>query len=78
MIIRRLNVSGNPQSSISGSGARWNKKRAKLLLEVFGSVQGVKHATEGQLAEIVGEKVAEKVRQYFSEDYQVEVSIQKV
>ncbi len=43
------------------------KKRAKLLLEVFGSVQGVRHATEEQLAEIVGEKVAAKVQEYFEE-----------
>ena len=43
------------------------KKRAKELLEAFGSVQGVKFATEGQLAEIVGEKVAAKIREYFEE-----------
>ena len=43
------------------------KKRAKELLEVFGSVQGVKFATETQLAEIVGEKVAAKIREYFEE-----------
>lgn len=43
------------------------KKRAKLLLEVFGSVQGVKHATEEQLAEVVGEKLAEKIRLFFHE-----------
>ena len=43
------------------------KKRAKLLLEVFGSVQGVIHATESQLAEIVGEKVAGKIKGYFEE-----------
>lgn len=41
------------------------KKRAKELLEAFGSVQGVKFATEEQLAEIVGVKVAEKIREYF-------------
>lgn len=43
------------------------EKRAKMLLEVFGSVQGVKHATEEQLAEVVGEKLAEKIRMYFHE-----------
>jgi excinuclease ABC subunit C len=43
------------------------KKRAKELLEAFGSVQGVKFATETQLAEIVGEKVAAKIREYFEE-----------
>ena len=43
------------------------KKRAKELLEAFGSVQGVKFATETQLSEIVGEKVAAKIREYFEE-----------
>jgi excinuclease ABC subunit C len=41
------------------------KKRAKELLEAFGSVQGVKFATPEQLTEIVGEKVTEKIREYF-------------
>ena len=41
------------------------KKRATELLEAFGSVQGVKFATSEQLAEIVGEKVAGKIREYF-------------
>ena len=44
------------------------KKRAAELLEAFGSVQGVKFATEEQLAEIVGEKVARKIRDYFGEE----------
>ena len=43
------------------------KTRAKQLLEAFGSVQGVKFATEEQLAEIVGQKVAEKIKAYFEE-----------
>jgi excinuclease ABC subunit C len=43
------------------------KVRAKELLEAFGSVQGVKFATEEQLAEIVGQKVAEKIKAYFDE-----------
>lgn len=43
------------------------KKRAKELLEAFGSVQGVKFATETQLAEIVGEKVSAKISEYFGE-----------
>jgi excinuclease ABC subunit C len=43
------------------------KKRAKELLEAFGSVQGVKFATETQLAEIVGEKTAAKIKEYFEE-----------
>jgi excinuclease ABC subunit C len=41
------------------------KKRAQELLEAFGSVQGVKFATPEQLIEIVGEKVAERIREYF-------------
>jgi excinuclease ABC subunit C len=44
------------------------KKRAKELLEAFGSVQGVKFATEEQLAEIVGEKIAAKIKEYFGEE----------
>jgi excinuclease ABC subunit C len=43
------------------------KIRAKELLEAFGSVQGVKFATEEQLAEIVGQKVAEKIKAYFDD-----------
>ncbi len=41
------------------------EKRAKDLLEAFGSVQGVKFATMDQLAEIVDEKTAAKIREYF-------------
>jgi excinuclease ABC subunit C len=41
------------------------KKRAGDLLEVFGSVQGVKFATTEQLAEIVGEAIATKIMEYF-------------
>jgi excinuclease ABC subunit C len=44
------------------------KKRAKELLEAFGSVQGVKFATEDQLKEVVGEKVAAKIKGYFDDD----------
>ena len=40
------------------------EKRAKELLEAFGSVQGVKFATLEQLAEIVGEKLAERIREH--------------
>jgi len=43
------------------------KKRSKMLLEVFGSVQGVKHASEEQLIEVVGQKLAEKIRMHFHE-----------
>lgn len=41
------------------------KKRAKELLEVFGSVQGVKFATREQLVEVAGEKVTDKILEYF-------------
>jgi len=41
------------------------KKRAQELLEAFGSVQGVKFATTEQLAEIVGEKTAARIREFF-------------
>jgi excinuclease ABC subunit C len=41
------------------------EKRARELLEAFGSVQGVKFATLEQLAELVGEKTAESIRAYF-------------
>jgi excinuclease ABC subunit C len=44
------------------------KKRAQELLEAFGSVQGVKFATEDQLAEIVGDKVSAKIKEYFGEE----------
>jgi excinuclease ABC subunit C len=49
------------------------KKRAKELLESFGSVQGVKFATQEQLAEIVGEKEAAKIKDYFGEEEAAEV-----
>ncbi len=41
------------------------KKNAKELLETFGSVQGVKFASQEQISEIVGEKVAEKIEEYY-------------
>ena len=43
------------------------KTRAKELLEAFGSVQGVKFATEEQIGEIVGAKLASEIKDYFSE-----------
>ncbi len=46
------------------------KKRAKELLESFGSVQGVKFATIEQLTEVVGEKVAQKIQEYFDVESQ--------
>lgn len=42
------------------------KKRARELLEAFGSVQGVKFATTNQIAEIVGEKTASRIKEYFA------------
>ena len=44
------------------------KARARELIEVFGSVQGVKFATEDQLADVVGTKVAQRIKEYFVED----------
>jgi excinuclease ABC subunit C len=44
------------------------KKRAKELLESFGSVQGVRFATTEQLADIVGEKTALKIKEYFGSE----------
>ncbi len=43
------------------------KKRAQELLEAFGSVQGVKFASEEQLADIVGPTVAAAVKEHFEE-----------
>lgn len=43
------------------------KKRAKELLEVFGSVQGVKFATIEQLSDVIGENLAQKIKEYFVE-----------
>jgi excinuclease ABC subunit C len=41
--------------------------RARELLEAFGSVQGVKFATLEQLAEVVGEKTAQKTKEHFAD-----------
>ncbi len=43
------------------------KKRATELLESFGSVQGVKFATEEQIAEIIGPKLASEIKEYFTD-----------
>jgi excinuclease ABC subunit C len=50
------------------------KKRAQELLEVFGSVQGVRFASEDQLAEAVGEKTARRIKQHFAEEGEGESS----
>lgn len=60
-VIRSKRILQTELDLIKGIG----KKRAKELLEVFGSVQGVKFATEEQIAEIVGEIVAKKIVEYF-------------
>ena len=44
------------------------KKRATALLETFGSVQGVRFATEEQLAEIVGDDIANRIKTYFGKE----------
>jgi excinuclease UvrABC nuclease subunit len=41
------------------------EKKGKELLEKFGSVQGVRAATEEQIAEIVGKSVAKNILKYF-------------
>ncbi|HUN64607.1 MAG TPA: excinuclease ABC subunit UvrC [Bacteroidota bacterium] len=43
------------------------KKRARNLLEVFGSVQGVKFASFDQLADVIGDHLAQKIKDYFSD-----------
>jgi excinuclease ABC subunit C len=60
-IVRSKRILQTELDLIKGIG----KKRAGELLEVFGSVQGVKFATEEQLAEIVGETVAKKIIEHF-------------
>ncbi|MBI4418640.1 MAG: excinuclease ABC subunit C, partial [Ignavibacteriales bacterium] len=44
------------------------KVRARELLEVFGSVQGVKFASEEQLADVVGQAVAQRIKEHFVDD----------
>ncbi len=60
-VVRSKRILQTELDLIKGVG----KKRAGELLEVFGSVQGVKFATEEQLAEIVGEAVAKRILEYF-------------
>ncbi|HZY10465.1 MAG TPA: excinuclease ABC subunit UvrC [Bacteroidota bacterium] len=62
-ILRKKRTLQTELDLISGVG----KKRAKELLEAFGSVQGVKFATHQQLSDIVGEKVATDIETYFEE-----------
>jgi len=60
-VLRRKRLLRTELDLIKGIG----KKRAKELLESFGSVQGVKFATLEQLTAVVGESVALSVRDYF-------------
>lgn len=60
--VRKKRILSSELDLIKGIG----KKRAKELLEVFGSVQAIRFATEEQLAEIVGQKTAERIREYFT------------
>jgi excinuclease ABC subunit C len=60
-VVRSKRILQTELDLIKGVG----KKRAGELLEVFGSVQGVKFATEEQLAEIIGETVAKRILEYF-------------
>jgi excinuclease ABC subunit C len=48
------------------------KKRAQELLEAFGSVQGVRFASRDQLAEVVGQKTAERIMSYFRNEHEDE------
>jgi excinuclease ABC subunit C len=60
-ILRKKKTLTTELDLIKGIG----KKRAKELLELFGSVQGVKFATIEQLSAIVGESVAASIKEYF-------------
>lgn len=41
------------------------KVRSRNLLEFFGSIHGVRQATEAQLVEVIGAKIAKIIRKYF-------------
>lgn len=60
--VRKKRILSSELDLIEGIG----KRRAQELLEVFGSVQAIRFATEDQLAEIVGQKTAERIREYFA------------
>ena len=62
-ILRSKRILKTELDLIKGIG----KKRATELLESFGSVQGVKFATEEQIAEIVGPKLAAEIKEYFTD-----------
>jgi len=65
-VVRTKRVLATELDLIKGIG----RKRATELLEAFGSVQGVKFATEEQIAEIVGPKLAAEIKEFFSEESQ--------
>jgi excinuclease ABC subunit C len=62
--VRKKRVLHTELDLIKGVG----KKRAGELLEAFGSVQGVRFASEEQLAEIVGDAVAQQIKEYFIQE----------
>jgi excinuclease ABC subunit C len=59
--VRSKRIIQTELNQIKGVG----ETRAKELLETFGSLQGVRAATEEQLAELVGSSVAKNILQYF-------------
>ena len=65
-VLRKKRILQSELDLIKGVG----RKRANELINVFGSVQGVKFATFEQLAAVVGETVAGNIKEYFiiSED----------
>lgn len=60
-VVRSKRILQTELDLVRGIGA----KRAKELLEVFGSVQGIRFASEEQLADVVGPKLAARLRAYF-------------
>jgi excinuclease ABC subunit C len=60
-VVRSKRILSTELDLIDGIG----RKRATELLEAFGSVQGVKFASVEQLSEVVGEKVAAKIKDHF-------------
>ncbi|MBI4810305.1 MAG: excinuclease ABC subunit C, partial [Ignavibacteriales bacterium] len=61
--LRKKRVLQTELEVIAGIG----KKRAIKLLNFFGSVQGVKSATYEQLKEVVGEDLAENIKNYYQD-----------
>jgi excinuclease ABC subunit C len=61
--VRAKRIIQTELDNIQGVG----KKRAGELLNIFGSIKGVRAASEEQLTEIVGASVAKNILQYFRE-----------